>query len=57
MRRRRASRFRLARLSYPSLRGKPHAPAASAGTAAATGRQVEVPYTGDYTFWKAKGSH
>jgi Protein of unknown function (DUF3455) len=31
------------------------APAASTCTAAATGRQVEIPYTADYTFWKAKG--
>jgi hypothetical protein len=31
------------------------APAASTCTASATGRQVEVPYTADYTFWKAKG--
>lgn len=33
------------------------APAASTCTAAATGQQVEVPYTADYTFWKAKGSY
>jgi hypothetical protein len=31
------------------------APAASTCTVAAAGRQVEVPYTADYTFWKAKG--